>query len=111
MMENFVTQLPSPCSSASPPSKRQRSPSPSTSPEVRKRARTELEIAAIPDATPKTTRLVWAKTRQALCDALPFFKSHKGGTYSKHNKIHGLLLGGFSEPRDYFSRDIIITCT
>lgn len=54
-------------------------------------------------------QLAWSKTRQALCDALPFFKAHRGGTYSKKKKIHGILIGGFLEPRDYFGRDIIIT--
>lgn len=111
-MDSINVQLPNPCSSANDSKRRDRSSS-DASFEVRKRARVEPEQATFPgpirDNTPRTPRLAWSKTRQALCDALPFFKAHKGGTYTKDKTVHGLLIGGFSEPRDLVDQDVIIT--
>lgn len=111
-MESTDAQLPSPCSPANISKKRDRSPS-DASLQTRKRARVEPEQAAfaepILDTTPRAPQLAWSRTRQALCDALPFFKAHKGGTHTKNKTAHGLLIGGFSEPRDLVEEDVIIT--
>lgn len=53
--------------------------------------------------------LVWAGKRQALCDALPYFKSHQGGTYTQKNIPKGMLLDQGVEPRDIFGRHKLIT--
>lgn len=54
--------------------------------------------------------LAFAKNRQALCDALPYFKSHQGGLYTIESKPHGLLVSGAGfEIRDQLGHDIVIT--
>ncbi|KAK1986154.1 hypothetical protein LZ30DRAFT_648473 [Colletotrichum cereale] len=52
---------------------------------------------------------VWAENRQALCDALPYFKAHEGSVYTKNKIIKGMLLNAFSSVRDYLGTEVIIT--
>ncbi|KAK1590851.1 uncharacterized protein LY79DRAFT_686310 [Colletotrichum navitas] len=52
---------------------------------------------------------VWAENRQALCDALPYFKAHEGSLYTKDKLIKGMLLNAFSSVRDYLGAEVIIT--
>ncbi|KAK2032947.1 hypothetical protein LX32DRAFT_660923 [Colletotrichum zoysiae] len=52
---------------------------------------------------------VWAENRQALCDALPYFKAHEGSVYTKDKLIKGMLLNAFSSVRDYLGAEVIIT--
>ncbi|KAK1963949.1 hypothetical protein LY78DRAFT_704779 [Colletotrichum sublineola] len=52
---------------------------------------------------------VWAENRQALCDALPYFKAHEGSLYTKDKTIKGMLLNAFSSVRDYLGTETIIT--
>ncbi|WDK17913.1 hypothetical protein CGRA01v4_09198 [Colletotrichum graminicola] len=52
---------------------------------------------------------VWAENRQALCDALPYFKAHEGSIYTKDKLIKGMLLNAFSSVRDYLGAEVIIT--
>ncbi|KAK2001110.1 hypothetical protein LX36DRAFT_629421 [Colletotrichum falcatum] len=52
---------------------------------------------------------VWAENRQALCDALPYFKAHEGSIYTKDKMIKGMLLNAFSTVRDYLGAEVIIT--
>ncbi|CAN8100564.1 unnamed protein product [Discula destructiva] len=42
---------------------------------------------------PPSQLLVWATNRQSLCDALPHFKSHHGGIYTKDKQPLGVLFG------------------
>ncbi|KAJ4419637.1 hypothetical protein N0V82_004832 [Gnomoniopsis sp. IMI 355080] len=43
---------------------------------------------------------VWASTRQSLCDALPYFKSHQGGVYTKDRVPQGILFAKNGEVGD-----------
>ncbi|KAJ4386629.1 hypothetical protein N0V93_009527 [Gnomoniopsis smithogilvyi] len=43
---------------------------------------------------------VWASTRQSLCDAVPYFKSHQGGVYTKDCFPHGILFARNGEVGD-----------
>ncbi|ETS85009.1 hypothetical protein PFICI_03034 [Pestalotiopsis fici W106-1] len=52
---------------------------------------------------------VWAKTRSALCDALPYFRCHEGGNYHIDRVTLGLLLDSNGSPRDYMDGTVIIT--
>ncbi|CAG8955754.1 hypothetical protein HYFRA_00011620 [Hymenoscyphus fraxineus] len=58
-----------------------------------------------PDGDPE----IFAHVRQALCDALPFFQAHQGGTYRNGGIAHGLLINTMVGNRDYFGHDVIIT--
>lgn len=44
--------------------------------------------------------LVWASTRQSLCDALPYFKAHQGGVYTKGCFPQGILFARNGEVGD-----------
>lgn len=44
--------------------------------------------------------VVWASNRQALCDALPYFKSHQGGVYTKDCFPQGILFARNGEMGD-----------
>lgn len=43
---------------------------------------------------------VWASTRQSLCDALPYFKAHQGGVYTKDCFPQGILFARNGEVGD-----------
>ncbi|KZL86345.1 oxoglutarate iron-dependent oxygenase protein [Colletotrichum incanum] len=60
-------------------------------------------------AAPLGSPPVWAENRQALCDALPYFKAHEGSLYTKDKIIKGMLLNAFSSARDYLGTEVIIT--
>ncbi|KAL5507322.1 hypothetical protein ACEPAH_6778 [Sanghuangporus vaninii] len=49
--------------------------------------------------------LVWAKSRQALCETTTWFRCYHGGVYFSDGKAHGYLLGGYSSQRDKFHHD------
>ncbi|KAK1656092.1 hypothetical protein BDP81DRAFT_278022, partial [Colletotrichum phormii] len=52
---------------------------------------------------------VWAATRQALCDALPYYKAHQSSAHTNKNTVVGFLLGGFPTMRDRMDTEVIIT--
>ncbi|KAK1701265.1 hypothetical protein BDP55DRAFT_538712 [Colletotrichum godetiae] len=52
---------------------------------------------------------VWAGTRQALCDALPYYKAHQSSAHTNKNTVVGFLLGGFPTVRDRMDTEVIIT--
>ncbi|TQN75222.1 Alpha-ketoglutarate-dependent dioxygenase alkB-like protein 3 [Colletotrichum shisoi] len=52
---------------------------------------------------------VWAENRQALCDALPYFKAHEGSMYTKDKVIKGMLLNAFTTVRDFLGSEVIVT--
>ncbi|OCB90685.1 hypothetical protein A7U60_g2120 [Sanghuangporus baumii] len=49
--------------------------------------------------------LVWAGSRQALCETTTWFRCYHGGVYFSDGKAHGYLLGGYSSQRDKFHHD------
>jgi hypothetical protein len=58
---------------------------------------------------PLGTPEIWAMRRQALCDALPYFKSHQGSLYTVDLVPFGLLISGQARDRDMFDGQVIIT--
>lgn len=51
---------------------------------------------------------VWSDKRQALCDALPYFKSHQGSLYSSRLVAKGILVDSEASIRDTMTSDVII---
>ncbi|KAI0379089.1 hypothetical protein F5Y04DRAFT_283175 [Hypomontagnella monticulosa] len=57
---------------------------------------------------------VWSERRGALADALPYFKAHEGGLYTKKwpngkRDLYGVLIDKMVGVRDHFSSQVIIT--
>ncbi|KAJ6155686.1 hypothetical protein N7470_006252 [Penicillium chermesinum] len=55
--------------------------------------------------------LAWADSRPDLCAALPYFKSHQGGTYHHEKLIFSLLLDGHGMKHDLVDDQVIISRT
>jgi hypothetical protein len=53
--------------------------------------------------------LVWAKARGSLCEALPYFKSHKSSLHSEKLVAKGFLIDSEVDPLDVFGGEVIIT--
>ncbi|KAK5170567.1 uncharacterized protein LTR77_005155 [Saxophila tyrrhenica] len=51
---------------------------------------------------------VWAESRQALCETLPYFKKPQGGCYSNDGHVYGFLFDGMGHCREYLDGDVII---
>lgn len=69
------------------------------------------DAEALPSApeAPLAEPKIWAKRRQGLCDALPYFKSHQGSLYTTNRVPHGLLIAKEARARDHFDGQVIIT--
>ena len=52
---------------------------------------------------------VWSNNRAALCNALDYFQSHQGGTYSRDGMAVGLLIDSKVGDGDLFSSQVVIT--
>ncbi|KAF6835908.1 hypothetical protein CPLU01_04011 [Colletotrichum plurivorum] len=52
---------------------------------------------------------IWADNRQALCDALTYYKAHEGSFYTKDGIVMGVLVGKQTSVRDILSNEVIIT--
>lgn len=61
---------------------------------------TEIQAASGDRGVAPAQPLVWATNRQSLCDALPYFKSHQGGVYTKNRLPQGILIARNGEVRD-----------
>ncbi|KAH9942478.1 uncharacterized protein BXZ73DRAFT_97887 [Epithele typhae] len=48
--------------------------------------------------------VVWARSRQEVCEAFDWFRSYQGGVYFADNIVKGYLLSAFSSARDMFHR-------
>ncbi|KAM0333566.1 hypothetical protein ACHAQA_002231 [Verticillium albo-atrum] len=53
--------------------------------------------------------LIWSENRQALCDALWYFKQHQAAAYPVDGVLRGFLLDGVPTARDMITPDVIIT--
>ncbi|KAK4982643.1 hypothetical protein LTR66_009158 [Elasticomyces elasticus] len=58
---------------------------------------------------PENRPRVWADGRSEMCDSLPYFKGYQSGTSGSNGIINAYLLDGFSQPRDYFDFDHIVS--
>lgn len=51
----------------------------------------------------------WAKTRQALCETLPYYRAYQSGPYHHDGRVYGLLIDKEGSSRDIFNEEVIIT--
>ncbi|KAI0066145.1 hypothetical protein BV25DRAFT_1797181 [Artomyces pyxidatus] len=49
--------------------------------------------------------VIWAKSRQEVCETLECFRSYQGGVYHIHDLAKGYLLSAFSSNRDVFEHN------
>ncbi|KAI9753079.1 MAG: sedoheptulose-7-phosphate:D-glyceraldehyde-3- phosphate transaldolase [Chaenotheca gracillima] len=52
---------------------------------------------------------VWANSRQALCESLPYYQSYQGGGYTYQNHCYGFLVDGHGHFRDMVNASVVIT--
>jgi hypothetical protein len=52
---------------------------------------------------------VWAEKRQALCEALPYYRAYMSGAYVQDGVARSLMVDKEVGPRDKFTEEIIIT--
>ena len=53
--------------------------------------------------------LVWADTRQELCEGVPYFRSYQGGIYFRYEVAFGYLLDAFGAERDFIGSHVVIS--
>jgi len=53
--------------------------------------------------------LVWADTRQELCEGVTYFKSYQSGIYFRHDIAFGYLLDAFTAERDFIGSHVVIS--
>lgn len=51
----------------------------------------------------------WGKTRQQMCETLPWYRAYQSSAYSKNGVVFGFLVDKEFGPRDVFDDQIIIT--
>ncbi|KAH9859075.1 hypothetical protein C2E23DRAFT_718154 [Lenzites betulinus] len=52
-----------------------------------------------------TQPIIWAESRQEVCESFDWFRSYQGGVYFNNDMVKGYLLSAFSSSRDIFARD------
>ncbi|WYZ39262.1 hypothetical protein EsH8_III_001176 [Colletotrichum jinshuiense] len=62
-----------------------------------------------PQAVPFGPPPIWADNRQALCDALPWFKAHESSLYTNNKVAKGFLINAHPAVRDIVGTEVIIT--
>jgi hypothetical protein len=53
--------------------------------------------------------LVWADTRQELCEGVTYFRSYQGGIYFRYEVAFGYLLDAFGADRDFIGSHVVIS--
>lgn len=66
--------------------------------------RDPVDVKPEPVGSPR----VWAESRQALCETLPYFKKPQGGCYSNEGHVYGFLFDGVGHCREYLDTDLIL---
>ncbi|RMZ03083.1 hypothetical protein D0862_05785 [Hortaea werneckii] len=51
---------------------------------------------------------VWADSRQALCETVPYFKKPQGGCHQNDGHVYAFLFDGVGHCREYMDQDVII---
>ncbi|KAF2207090.1 hypothetical protein CERZMDRAFT_51813 [Cercospora zeae-maydis SCOH1-5] len=67
-------------------------------------AREPISAKARPLGNPE----VWAESRQALCETVPYFKSPQSGCYQNSGHVYAFLYDGVGNSREYMDTDVII---
>ncbi|KAF2859342.1 hypothetical protein K470DRAFT_219326, partial [Piedraia hortae CBS 480.64] len=57
---------------------------------------------------PQGMPIVWADSRQALCETVPYFKMQYSGCHANEGHIYGLLIDGTAQCRDYLDGDVVV---
>jgi hypothetical protein len=73
---------------------------------ISRKLTTRAPVAAKP-AT-QGSPLVWADSRQALCETLPYFKMPQSGCHQNDGHVYAFLYDGASRCREYMDSDLII---
>ncbi|KAK5707922.1 hypothetical protein LTR97_000461 [Elasticomyces elasticus] len=66
--------------------------------------RSPLGIKPKPSGSPQ----VWADSRQALCETVPYFKKPQGGCHSNDKHVYAFIFDGVGHCREYMDNDVII---
>ena len=66
--------------------------------------REPVDLKPAPAGQPR----VWAESRQALCETLPYFKKPQGGCYSNDGHVYGFLFDGVGHCREYLDESLIL---
>lgn len=56
----------------------------------------------------KTEPEVWADSRQALCETVPYFKKPQGGCHSNDRHVYAFLFDNVGHCREYMDSDVVI---
>ncbi|KAK4544745.1 hypothetical protein LTR36_003994 [Oleoguttula mirabilis] len=57
---------------------------------------------------PQGQPLVWADSRQALCETVPYFKKPQGGCHQNDRHVYSFLFDGVGHCREYMDSDVIV---
>lgn len=66
--------------------------------------KTPVESKLLPQGSP----LVWADSRQALTETVPYFKKPQGGCHKKDRHVYCFLFDNVGHPREYMDQDVIV---
>ncbi|ORY17231.1 hypothetical protein BCR34DRAFT_583702 [Clohesyomyces aquaticus] len=58
---------------------------------------------------PSGRPLVWADSRQELCETLHYFRSYHGGGYATGGLVRGFMFDGLGHSRDYLDSRVVIS--
>ncbi|RMZ04124.1 hypothetical protein D0862_05408 [Hortaea werneckii] len=58
--------------------------------------------------SPQGQPRVWADSRQALCETVPYFKKPQGGCHQNDGHVYAFLFDGVGHCREYMDSDVII---
>ena len=67
------------------------------------------EVVLPPKPAARGEPLVWADTRQELCEGVPYFRSYQGGIYFRYEVAFGYLLDAFGAERDFIGSHVVIS--
>lgn len=67
-------------------------------------SRQSISLKPEPQGRPE----VWADSRQALCETVPYFKMPQSGCHQNDRHVYAFLFDGISHCREYMDTDIII---
>ena len=74
--------------------------------ELSRKLTARLPLAEKPEA--QCEPLVWADSRQALCETLPYFKMPQSGCHQNDHHVYAFLFDNVGHCREYMDTDVII---
>jgi hypothetical protein len=85
------------------------SPRPVQQPKKKQKVKVEEIIPVPPKPQPIGKPLVWADTRQELCEGVPYFRAYQSGIYFRSDLARGYLLDAFGAERDFIGSHVVIS--